>query len=194
VDRGDRDARPGRQGRLVDLLRADAADAATLDEHVRRAAVLLGLDPRVLERPRDAVDDLLILLAAPLRASMLRLSAEGLLCALALGALVFRRALELGAKASLSGGWELQTSVGPALRLLGRLDEPLVAEGQAAPRIPAFADPALALAATLALRAKPAASALDALERAILPATPTADRSVLLTALGAVVDRGPEVT
>lgn len=187
----DRSAEALGHARLLDLLRAESLDPAAHDEHVRRAVVLLGLDPRELERPRDDVDDLLLLLAAPLRASLLRLSAEGLGCALALGALVFRRAVQLGATPSLSGGWEIQNKVAPALRLLGRLDEPLVTPGLPAPALPAFSDPALSLAATVALRAQPGAATLDALERAILPATPTVDRSVLLTVLGGVLERGP---
>lgn len=188
----DRSAKALGQARLVDLLRAEAADAAAFDAHARRAAALLGLDAEALDPPRDAVDDLLLLLAAPLRSSMLRLSPEGLLVALAVGALVFRRALSLGATPSLSAGWEMQTKVAPALRLLGRLDEPIVPDGQPTPRIPAFADPALALAATLALRAKLTSGALDALEGAILPATTTADRSVLLNVLGGVLERPPD--
>lgn len=175
--------------RFSDLLRAESPDASAHDDHVRRAAALLGLDAGPLAAPRDDVDDLLILLATPLRTTMLRLSADGLLCALALGALVVRTAIALGAAPSLSAGWELQTKLGPALRLLGRLDEPLVADPATPPRIPSFSDPTLALAASLALRHAPGRSTLTALEHAIPTATPAVDRSVLLCTLGGVVER-----
>lgn len=184
----DRTAAALGRARFLEVLRAASRDGAAFDAQLGRAAALLGLDPAALSGPRDAVDDLCLLLAAPLRTTMLRLSAEGMLCALALGALVFRRAVGLGAAPTLSGAWELHTRVGPALRLLGRLDEPIVPDPAAPPRIPSFSDPAMALAAGVALRAQPGAGTLAALERAIAPATPTADRSVLLCTLGTVIE------
>jgi len=173
------------RARFVELLATASSDAVALDEQVRRGAALLGLDPGgAPDGPRTAIDDLLILLATPLRTNLLRLSSEGLLVALSLGARVFRQALSLGAAPSLSGAWEIVTKLSPALRLLARVEEPIVADPDKPPRIPAFSDPALALAASIALRSDPTVGTLTALERAIPASLPAADRSILLCTLG----------
>jgi hypothetical protein len=186
----DRSAEALGRERLVDLLRADAPDAAAFDADVRRAAALLALDPSELERPRDAVDDVLVLLAAPLRIGLLRRSHAGTLCALAIGALLVRRQLALASPATptLSGGWDLHFKMVNALRLIARLDEPMDANAA----VPAFDDPALALAASIALRASPSSGTLSSLERAILPSMSLADRMVLVNALGTAVERAVE--
>lgn len=173
------------RARFRELLATSSSDAVALADHVRRASILLGLDPVLPDAPRSEIDDLLLLLAAPLRTTFLRLSSEGILVALALGERLFLRALSLGTTPSLSSGWELITRLSPALRLLGRLEEPIVLDPKKPPRIPVFSDPAVALAASVALRADPASGTLSALERAILPNMPAADRSVLLCTLGA---------
>jgi hypothetical protein len=185
-----RDAAVEALGRLAfhDFLRNAAGDGGRFDDSVRRARVLMGLDASVVSSERDEVDDILILLASPLRMTMLSLSADGLLVALVLAGDAFRHALALGARPSLSAGWDVARGAGSALRLLGRLDAPLVEDASKPPAIPSFTDPDLALAATIALRAPRSGGTLAALERAIPAALSNVSRAVLLRAIGSLVD------
>jgi len=141
-------------------------------------------------RAADAVDDLVLALAAPLRLRLLHLSSEGMLRVLALGEIVLRRTLTLSDRPpTLQGAYQVITSVGPALRLLARGDEPLELARRASAKAPPFGDPDLTFAAFLTLRAvHNSTGILEALEKAIKPSLSAADRSVLLNQLGAKLE------
>jgi hypothetical protein len=169
------------RARFADLLRDASEDASALDGYVARAARILALDGEARAPQRDAVDDLLLAVAPALRLSLLTLTGEAMLRALAIGERLARCTLSLHRDAPM-----LQTVHGavsdvlPVLRLLARGDEPLdLAEG--AEKGPPLATPELTFAAYLAVReGRGPAGLLAALETAITPALEAADRLVLL--------------
>jgi hypothetical protein len=167
--------------RFAEVLRDASDSAGALDAFVVRAARILALDGGARAPQRDRVDDLLLAIAPPLRLSLLALSGEAMLQALALGERLVRCTLSLHRDAPT-----LQTVHGamsdtlPVLRLLARGDETLeLAEGSE--KGPPLPTPELTFAAYLALReARGAAGLLAALEQAITPELSAADRLVLL--------------
>jgi hypothetical protein len=183
------------QRRFMEVLRAHAADAPGLDAFLERATRILGLEHAARSGAADAVDDLCLALAAPLRLRLLHLSSEGMLRVLALSEIVLRRTLTLSDQPpTLQGAYQMITSVGPALRLLARGDEPVELGRRASAKAPPFGDPDLTFAAFLALRAvHNSTGVLQALEQAMQPSFSAADRSVLLIQLGSKLEHGTPV-
>lgn len=173
------------------VLNEAAADPAALQAFIARASGIMGLafttDPR-----RDEVDDLLLGLAAPLRMALLKLPAEGILRALALGALVLRRAATLAGQRplTLQGAYEILMRVAPALRLLAHGDEPLALARRAKLQPLPFGDANLTFASFAVFRAASAGlGVLTMLERALPPTLSVADRSVVLIQLGTQLEQ-----
>jgi hypothetical protein len=178
---------------FIETLRADSSDAAWLDLHVKRAADRLGLPVAGRPRLRDYVDDLLLALAPALRLNYLDLSAEGILLALALGESFVRQALRISSDPlAVQGAYHVLGNLAPALRLLGRADEPLSASRNIDVEAPAFCDPELTFAAFIALsHLRGPVPAIDALEQAITPTLSNADRSALVNELALRLDQAP---
>lgn len=176
--------------RFIEVLREQATDALGLDIFIERATRIMGLEEAARSRAADAVDDLLLALAAPLRLLLLRLSSESILRVLALGEIILRRTLTLSDQPpTLQGAYQMITSVGPALRLLAGGDEPVELVRRASAKAPPFGDPDLTFAAFLALReVHNSTGILEALEKAIKPSLSAADRSVLLIQLGSKLE------
>lgn len=179
------------QQRFIEVLRGQATDAPGLNMFIERAARIMGLEEAARSRTADAVDDLLLALAAPLRVRLLHLSSVSMLRVLALGEIVLRRTLILSDQSpTLQGAHQMITSAGPALRLLARGDEPVELGRRASAKTPPFGDPDLTFAAFLALREVHSSTGiLEALEKAIKPSLSAADRSVLLNQLGSKLEQ-----
>jgi hypothetical protein len=176
------------QRRFLETLQEASADERRLLLHVSRAGRLLGLERVSRRRERDRLDDLLLAVASPLRLSMLSLSSEAILAALALGEAAARQLVPLGTgDPTLQTVYKLVTSFAPALMLLALGDEPMpVPQGDMT--VAPLGSPELCLAAYVAAREGGSATGtLAALEKAIPPAMSLADRSVLLNFLGAEV-------
>ncbi|MCE7874984.1 hypothetical protein DYH09_32105 [bacterium CPR1] len=153
---------------------------------VERALKVQGLPVPSRNLDRDALDDLLLAIASPLRLELLHLDSEAILRALALGEAFLRYTDCLSGKPpSLQEAYQSLVAVGPALRLLAQGDEPLEFAAEIQEGAPAFHDAGLVFSAFLALRRlRSFAGVLTALEGAIRPEMPMADRSALLMRLG----------
>jgi len=176
--------------RFGDLLREQSSDVAAFDECVARALQVMGLPQAHGSASPDAVDDLLIALAPPLRMHMLRLSAEGALRALALGEAALRQVLPLmQGQTTAQGAHQVLIATGPAARLLAQADEPLDLGKIANLQAPAFGDSEMSLTAFRALREIcQSRSALSALERILKPSMTAAARAVLLFQFGSQIE------
>jgi hypothetical protein len=175
---------------FAEILRSTSADPCEFDRFVLRAVQVLGLPVPSQLPPRDSADDLLLALAPPLRLEMLHLSSEAILRALAVGEIIFRRAIALSAAPlSPQGAHTILTRFGPAIRLLACGDEPLDVPRNAKLKAPQFGDPELIFAAFLAMQdARGSCGVLGALEKAIKPSLTVSDRSVLINQIGIEVE------
>jgi hypothetical protein len=173
-----------------DTLRSQSEDHNALDDFLPRAAGVMGLDGFSRPSARDSIDDLLLALASPLRLSLLTLSSEAMLRALALAELILRQTTSLSSAApTLQGAYQTLTAVGGAIRLLARANEPL--EGRAVSKLksPHFGDPELTFTAFSFYRGLESGNAvLGLLERVIPPSLTLTDRSVFLNQLGSQID------
>jgi hypothetical protein len=176
--------------RFSDVLSDASTDRAALDSRVDRGTRLLGLDPPAREPARDAIDDLLLALASPLRLGLLSLSSEGMLGWLALAERILRHTTALSPEVpSLQGAHQLLSELSPVLRLLARGDEPLEISRTANPKSPQFGVPELVFAHRRfwsAFRGIP--QTLAALEQAVPPTLIPSDRTVFFNSLGTQMD------
>jgi hypothetical protein len=133
---------------------------------------------------RDIIDDLLLTLAAPYRISLLDLSDEGVLRALAIAELIIRRAWA-GATItpSLQGIANTAATFRPIQALLADGDERFDF-GRVTKKTFSFSEAELTFAAFITTQFSVEKGVLDALDEAISPEMAIADRSVLLMRLG----------
>lgn len=175
---------------FADTLMQGSANPGELKSVVERAVKVMGLATPPSPRGHDEIDDLMLALASPFRLQLLQLSSDAILCALALGELVVRRASLLSSRPlSAQGAYSIMAGTAPMIRLLARGDEPLDLPRYPAPKVPPFGDPDLTFAAFAVLRqAQASGSILQALETAIGPVMGAAGRSVLLVQLGSQLE------
>lgn len=178
------------QRSFYDALREESTDPPMLDASTRRASRLMGLEGIHSTQERDHVDDLLLALAPSNRLSLLHMSSEAILRALAIGEIVLRRVMSLSSlQMSPQGANSILTNMRSAIRLLARGDEPIELAGNPNPKSPPFGDPNMSFAAFTALRRiGDGMGVLDALEKAIKPDMTIPDRSALLVQLGSQLD------
>ncbi len=168
-----------------------SADRAALDSRVDRGTRLLGLDPPSRPTARDAIDDLLLALASPLRLGLLSLSSEGMLGALALAERILRHTRALSPEApSLQGAYDVLSGLFPVLCLLARGDEPLEIRRAANLKSSEFGVPELVFTAHRFWSAfKSTPQTLTALEQSVPPTLSPSDRTVLFNSLGTQMDQ-----
>jgi len=150
----------------------------------------MGLELDSTPKERDGVDDMLLALAPSHRLSLLPMSSEAILRALAIGELVLRQVMSLQSnQLTVQAVNSILNNTGPAIRLLARGDETIELTGNAKTKSPPFGDPDMSFAAFKALRKVGAGTGvLVALESAIKPAMTIPDRSALLVQLGSQLD------
>lgn len=176
--------------RFGDMLNDASTDREALSSRVERGTRLLGLDPPGLLPARDAMDDLLVALASPLRLGLLSLSSEAILGALALGEIILRhtRALWPGAP-SPQGAYQILSELFPLLRLLARGDEPLEISRAANLKAPHFGVPELIFSSHRFWRAFASTPhTLTMLEQSVPSTLSLSDRTVLFSNLGTQMD------
>jgi len=178
------------QRSFYDTLRDESSDPGELDKSTERAAHVMGLDAGSEFRERDHVDDMLLALAPSHRISLLHMSSEAILRALAISEILLRQMMSLSSiEMTPQGANSILGNVGPAVRLLARGDETIELAGNANPKSPPFGDPSMAFAAFTALRNVGAGTGvLVALEKAIKPHMSIPDRSALLVQLGSQLE------
>jgi putative zinc- or iron-chelating protein len=174
-----------------DTLRAASENGAGLDDFVARVARLMKIDAPTQSRPRDRLDDRLLAIAPPHRLSMLALTSEQIVRALAVAELALRRTSSLSElPLSLQGTMRMASSFAPAQRLLAHGNEPVAFAKHISRKDLAFRDPQLTFAWYIFQRqAAGPAGVLGALEAAIPGDMSVSDRSVLLQTLGTLVDQ-----
>lgn len=179
------------RGSFSDTLRAASDDAGCLDEFVSRVARLMKIEEPSRSRPHDELDDLLLALAPPYRLSMLALTSEQMLRALAIAELTLRHGSSLWKlPLSLQGVMNMISGFGSTQRLLALGDEPFDFAKPISKKDLAFGDAQLTFAAyVFQRRSAGPAGVLGALEEVIKPEMPVSDRSVLLQRLGNLVDQ-----
>ena len=177
--------------RFASTLNEASTDRAALASRVNRATRLLGLDPPSRPPAQDAIDDLLLALASPLRLDLLSLSSEGMLGALALAERILRHTSALSPEApSLQGASQVVSDLFPVLRLLARGDEPLEISRAASLKSPPFGVPELLFSTHRFWRAfKSTPRTLTVLEQSVPPAMSPSDRTVLFNSLGSRMDQ-----
>ena len=170
--------------RFSDVLMNAAADASALSVFLERARRILGYQTAAQSNGRDLIDDLLLTLAGPYRISLLDLSDEGVLRALAIAELIIRRAWA-GATItpSLQGIANTAATFRPIQVLLADGDERFDF-GRVTKKTFSFSEPELTFAAFITTQHSVEKGVLDALDEAISPEMAVADRSVLLMRLG----------
>lgn len=175
---------------FYNALKEESTDSSALDAFTRRAAEVMGLEANRSTQDRDHVDDLLLALASSHRLSLLHMSSEAILRALAIGEIVLRRMMSLSSiQMTPQGANSILTNMGPAIRLLARGDETIELAGNANPKSPPFGDPSMSFAAFTALRKVGVGTGvLDALEKSIKPDMTIPDRSALLVQLGSQLE------
>lgn len=174
------------QESFYETLKKESAARGDLEDFIRRASKVLGLEADSEPRKRDGIDDLLLALAPSHRISLLHTSSEAILRDLAIGELIVRQMAPLSTiPISLQGVNSLLSNVSPAVRLLARADEKLELASNANLKSAPFGDADMALSAFAALRKiSGGTGVLQALEQAIKPGMPISDRSALLIQLG----------
>ena len=177
--------------RFASTLNDASTDRAALASRVDRATRLLGLDPPSRPPARDAIDDLLLALASPLRLDLLSLSSEGMLAALALAERILRHTSALSPETpSLQGASQVVSDLFPVLRLLARGDEPLEISRAASLKSPPFGVPELLFSTHRFWRAfKSTPRTLTVLEQSVPPTMSPSDRTVLFNSLGSRMDQ-----
>ena len=170
--------------RFSDVLMNAAADASALSVFLERARRILGYQTAAQSNGRDLIDDLLLTLAGPYRISLLDLSDEGVLRALAIAELIIRRAWA-GATItpSLQGIANTAATFRPVQALLADGDERFDF-GRVTKKTFSFSEAELTFAAFITTQNSLEKGVLDALDEAISPGMAVADRSVLLMRLG----------
>jgi hypothetical protein len=171
-------------------LKEESSDPGALDTITSRAAKVMGLAVDSTSRERDRTDDLLLALAPSHRLSLLHMSSEAILRALAIGEVVLRQIMPLSSiPMSPQGAYSVLNNIAPAVRLLALGDETVELAARASLKSPPFGDPEMAFAAFAVLRKLGATAAvLDSLEKAIKPGMTIPDRSALLVQLGSQID------
>src|SRR5262249_51191772 len=112
--------------RFARALAEASSDQREFRRNLNRGAKILGLKESVNGRSRDNIDDLLLAIAPPVRLRLLGLRSEGILLALALGEIAYRQVMTLSNdRPTLQGLHHVFTNLGPALRLIGLIDEPI---------------------------------------------------------------------
>lgn len=180
----------GQQG-FYETLAGEYSSPGGLEAFLARAAAIMGIEVSVPRQSRDAMDDLLLALAPPLRVRMLSLGGDGLLRALALGELVLRRvALLSNHPLTLQGAHQIVTTPLRAFKLLARGDEPLELPRPARTKAPSFGNAEMSFAAFIAMRElQSGAGVLTALEKSFESSLTVTDRSALLIQLGTQVEQ-----
>lgn len=176
-------------GTFAECLRGAAEDPARLDRNISRGAALLGLPVPAAATARDPTDDVLLATAPALRLELLRLSAEGMLLALALGELLVRRVHGLRPlPPTPQDVRDTIDSVLPALHLLGCADVPVATSARRRSKVPPFGDPALVFAGYRVLRGVEAGGVvLDVLEDGMARLSSVADRTAFLVEMGTLI-------
>ena len=173
------------------MLRAASENGAALDEFVARVARMMKIEEPSRSRPRDELDDLLLAIAPPYRLSLLALTSEQILRALAVAEITLRQGRSLWKlPLSLQGVMNMASGFGPAQRLLAYADEPFEFARPISKKDLTFGDAQLTFAAyVFQRRSAGPAGVLGALEEVIKPEMPVSDRSVLFQRLGSLVDQ-----
>ena len=166
---------------VTTLARSSAGGADALTRFLQRAARVCGVVP--MSRDRDAIDDLLLVLAPYWRLKMLPLGHERMLRVLALAEVLIRRMASLSPRdMTLQEADHFYMELSPACRLLSLDESPMAAPGELR-QVPAFGTAELAFAAHQALRAAET-NVMAAFDEAFAAGTPTHDRMAILVALG----------
>jgi hypothetical protein len=124
----------------------------------------------------------------------LHLRPEGILLALALGEIAFRQTMTLTSnQPTIQGAHHVLTILGPALRLIGLIDEPIGYSKAGAAEGHASWSPELKLAARLILRqAQGSTGALAALEASLPDSLSPANRTALLIQIARTIEHSKE--
>lgn len=178
------------QTRFSEVLRTESADSARLTEEIERSTRVLGLPAPARRARPDAIDDLMLALASPLRLSLLQLPTEGIIRALALSEILIRRVSTLsGTPMSPQSAYNFLQGRTHGLRLLARADEVLEISAKARLEPPPFGDPGLTFSSFIFLReVQKSTPVLQALEKAVTPTLTVFDRSALVIQLGTLLE------
>lgn len=169
-----------------DTLRAASEDSQALDRAAERAAKIMRIEVPPRSRPYDEIDDLLLAIAPVHRLSLLSMSTEGILRALAVAEFVVRRAWSLATlPLNLQGAMNLMATFTQTERLLGQADEPLDRGIRSNKKDITFLDPDLTFAAFIFIRETMAGNGVLQTLEGVVPANmPASDRSALFQRLG----------
>lgn len=170
--------------RFTDVLMIASADPAGLSAFAERAQQIIGYEAVPRRAVRDDLDDLLLAFASPYRIGLLGLRTEGILRALVVAEMIARRAWS---GATMKPTFQALANTVANMRSIQFLlawGEEQFDFGKVARKSFAFRDSELTFAAFIAVNNAVTRGLLDALAEAIPPAMSIADRSVLLTRLG----------
>jgi hypothetical protein len=179
------------QTMFSEVLRKESADPARLAQDLERSTRILGLPAPAQREQRDPIDDLMLALASPIRLSLLHLSSEGIIRALALGEILIRRVSSLsGRPMSPQAAYNFLQGRLNELRMLARADEKIEISAKAKLDPPPFGDPGLTFSSFIFLReVQKSTPVLQALEKAVTPTLTISDRSALVIQLGAILEQ-----
>jgi hypothetical protein len=181
--------------RIVDAVTSFSEDDSNLSRFVSRASGLLGLVVPAEGRPRDGLDDLLMILSPTIRLDYLVLTPEGILRALLLAEALVRNAFARAATQPTVGDVAMFISTAqPLLSVLARADrpfEPLVG-WQADGRRPALDTPdqKMAFGAMVVLTGK-GYGTLASLEESLSTVTRPLERVLFVRRLAGLLRTAP---
>ena len=173
--------------RFIDTLKNASTAPLALAAFVKRARRILGYQASAKRIDRDVLDDMLLAFASPYRIGLLDLPEEGILRALAIAEIIVRRAWRSAPlQPSFQGLANNVANFKPVQVLLAFADE-VFDFGKVTQKTLSFSDAELTFAAFIAIHGAAEKGVLGALEQAIPPKMSVADRSILLTRLGEVL-------
>ncbi len=168
--------------RFSEVLARCSTDAAGLTRFQYRAALVCGVVPAAAPE-RDALDDILLVLASFWRLKLLSLGQERMLRVLALAELLIRRLALLSPRAATPQQVDqFYSEVFPACHLLSRNESPMMVPDRLR-TLASFGTADVTCTAYQALRAAER-SVLVAFEEAFAQGTPTHDRMAILMEVG----------
>jgi hypothetical protein len=167
---------------FLETLAHSSANPAALRRFLERGSLVCGVAPTPA-RGRDALDDVLLVLAPYWRLKMLALGHERMLKVMALAEVLIRRLASLSVRdITLQQAEQFYEQLSPACRLLS-LDESPLSVPAGLRKVPPFGSAELTFTAYHVLRAADT-SVMDAFEEAFSADTSTHDRMAILNELG----------
>jgi hypothetical protein len=166
-----------------------SSDPAGLKSFVRRASQIMGYESALKADTHDALDDLLIAFASPYRIGFLDLAAEQILRVLAIAEVRVRHAWMSATQNLTLQGLANTVAASRVLQVLLATGEQPFEFGRVTQKTFSFRDPDLTFAAFVSVQTSTQQSVLAALEQGIPQTMSIADRSVLLTRLGELMQK-----